>query len=132
MTTELTLLGWTLVLALVQIMLPASLRNGETGLAYNTSACDESGPPVGVVTGRLRRAQANLFETLPIFAAAVLIAHVGDREGALTLWGAWLYLAARIVYVPLYALGIPYLRSCVWLVSMAGVIMLLAAILGPA
>lgn len=132
MTTELTLLGWTLVLALVQIMLPATLRNGETGIAYNASARDESGPPVGVVTGRLRRAQANLFETLPVFAAAVLIAHLGDREGALTLWGAWLYLAARVVYVPLYALGVPYLRSLVWGVSMLGLLMILAAILNPA
>jgi len=132
MTTELTLLGWTLVLALVQIMLPAMLRNGETGIAYNASARDESGPPVGVVTGRLRRAQANLFETLPVFAAAVLIAHLGDREGALTLWGAWLYLAARVVYVPLYALGVPYLRSLVWGVSMLGLLMILAAILNPA
>ncbi len=132
MTTELTLLGWTLVLALVQIMLPAMLRNGETGIAYNASARDESGPPVGVVTGRLRRAQANLFETLPVFAAAVLIAHLGDREGALTLWGAWLYLAARVVYVPLYALGVPYLRSLVWGASMLGLLMILAAILNPA
>lgn len=132
MTTELTLLGWTLVLALVQIMLPAMLRNGETGIAYNASARDESGPPVGVVTGRLRRAQANLFETLPVFAAAVLIAHLGDREGALTLWGAWLYLAARVVYVPLYAFGVPYLRSLVWGVSMLGLLMILAAILNPA
>lgn len=132
MTTELTLLGWTLVLALVQIMLPAMLRNGETGIAYNASARDESGPPVGVVTGRLRRAQANLFETLPVFAAAVLIAHLGDRDGALTLWGAWLYLAARVVYVPLYAFGVPYLRSLVWGVSMLGLLMILAAILSPA
>lgn len=132
MTLELTLLGWTLVLALVQILLPAHLRNRETGLAYNASPRDESGPPIGVMTGRLRRAQANLFETLPVFAAAVIIAHVGDREGALTLWGAWLYLAARVVYVPLYAFGVPYLRSFVWLVSMAGVVMILAAILGPA
>lgn len=132
MTIELTLLGWTLVLALVQVLLPAVLRNGETGVAYNAGARDESGPPVGVVTGRLRRAQANLFETLPIFAAAVIIAHVAGREGTLTLWGAWLYLGARIVYVPLYAFGVPYLRSLVWLVSLAGVLMILAAVLRPA
>lgn len=131
MTIELTLLGWTLVLALVQVLLPAVLRNGETGVAYNASPRDESGPPVGVVTGRLRRAQANLFETLPIFAAAVIIAHVAGREGALTLWGAWLYLGARIVYVPLYGFGVPYLRSLVWLVSLAGLLMILAAVLRP-
>jgi len=132
MTIELTLLGWTLVLALLQVLLPALLRNNETGLAYNAGPRDESGPPVGIVTGRLRRAQANLFETLPVFAAAVLIAHIAGREGALTAWGTGLYLGARIVYVPLYAFGVPYLRSLVWLVSLAGVLMILAAVLGPA
>jgi uncharacterized MAPEG superfamily protein len=132
MTTQLTILGWTLVLALVQVLLPALLRNGETGIVYNASPRDEPGPPVGVVTGRLRRAQANLFETLPIFAAAVLIAHVAGRDGALTLWGAWLYLGARIVYLPLYAFGVPYLRSLVWTVSFAGVLMVLFAVLRPA
>jgi uncharacterized MAPEG superfamily protein len=131
MTTELTLLGWTLVLALVQILLPASLRTGETGLAYNAGARDEKGPPVGTVTGRLQRAEKNLFETLPLFAAAILIAHVASRSGSLTWWGATLYFWARVVYVPLYALGIPYIRSLVWILSLIGIILILVAILTP-
>lgn len=131
MTIELSLLAWVLVLAVVQVMLPAMWRNRETGLDYNAGPRDEPGPPVGVVTGRLRRAQANLYETLPLFAAAVLIAHVAGREGALTLWGAWLYLGARIVYVPLYAMGVPYLRSAVWCVSLLGLGLILLAILIP-
>lgn len=132
MTTELTLLAWTLVLAIVQILLPAMFRNRETGLEYNAGPRDSEGPPVGAVTGRLRRAQANLFETLPLFAVAVLIAHLADREGALTLWGAWLYLGARVVYVPLYGFGVPYLRSLVWGISMIGLFMIIAAVLLPA
>ncbi|RSZ55706.1 hypothetical protein HF313_03465 [Massilia atriviolacea] len=131
MTTELMILGWTLVLALVQIMAPSALRNKETGIDYNMSARDTPAPPPGVVTARLQRAQANLFETLPLFAAAVLIAHVGGREGDLTLWGAWTYLIARVVYVPLYAAGVPLVRSLAWTVSMAGLGMVLAAILLP-
>ncbi len=132
MSTELTVLGLTLMLALMQIVLPALLRHGETGIAYNAGPRDEPGPPVGAVTGRLRRAQANLFETLPLFATAVLIAHVAGREGTLTLWGVWLYLAARIAYVPLYAFGVAYVRSAAWLVSLAGLCLLLLAILLPA
>lgn len=131
MTTELMILGWTLVLALVQIMAPSALRNKETGMDYNMSARDTPASPPGVVTARLQRAQANLFETLPLFAAAVLIAHVGGREGDLTLWGAWTYLIARVVYVPLYAAGVPLVRSLAWTVSMAGLGMVLAAILLP-
>ena len=30
---------------------------------------------------------------------------------------AVIFVAARIVYFPLYALGVPYLRGMVWLVS---------------
>ena len=129
MSTELTYLAWTLVLALVYIGLPGQLRTLETGTAYNASARDEPGPPVGKVTGRLQRAQKNLFETLPLFIAAVLIAHAAGRESALTGWGVALYFWARVVYLPLYAFGVPYVRSLVWLVSLAGLIMLLWAIL---
>jgi uncharacterized MAPEG superfamily protein len=129
MTTELTLLAWTLVLALVQILLPSTLRTQETGAQYNLGARDGAAPPPRPVTARLQRAQANLFETLPLFVAAVLIAHVSGTHGALTLWGCWLYLLARIVYVPLYAAGIPVLRTLVWMVSVAGLVLILVALL---
>jgi uncharacterized MAPEG superfamily protein len=132
MTTELKLLAWTLVLALVQVALTAILRTRETGLAYNAGPRDQAGPPVGRFTGRMTRAQKNLFETLPVFAAAILIAHVGGRNGALTWWGAMLYFWARVVYVPLYGLGIPYIRSLVWTVGLVGVVLIIWAILTPA
>lgn len=129
MSTELALLGWTLVLAIVQILLHAMLRNRETGVAYNTGPRDAPAPPPGKVTARLERAKLNLFETLPLFAAAVLAAHVAGAEGPLTLWGCWLYLGARIVYVPLYALGVPVVRSLAWTVALAGLVLVLYALL---
>jgi len=129
MTIELTLLAWTLLLALIQVLLPALLRNRETGIAYNTGARDQPGAPVGKITGRLMRAQSNLFETLPVFAAAVLIAHVAGRDDAHTALGAWLYLSARVVYVPLYAAGVPYVRSLVWVVSLAGILLVLGRLI---
>jgi uncharacterized MAPEG superfamily protein len=127
MTLELTLLAWTLVLALVQIMVPASLRTRETGTAYNVGPRDTPGPPVGTLTGRFSRAQHNLFETLPLFVAAVLLAHVAGRESTITAWGASLYLAARVLYVPLYAFGVPGLRTLSWGVSLVGLVMVLSA-----
>ena len=129
MTPELYILGWTLVLAIFQILLPSHFRNRETGIAYNVSARDAEGPPVGVVTGRLQRAQKNLFETLPLFIAAILIAHVADIHTSATYWGAWVYLIARVIYLPVYALGIPYLRSMVWVVSMVGLSLIIWTIL---
>jgi uncharacterized MAPEG superfamily protein len=129
MTPELTLLGWTLVLALFQILLASSLRTMETGIAFNMSARDGEAPPPRPVTARVQRARANLFETLPLFIAAVLIAHVAGRESAQTLLGCQLYLGARVLYLPLYAAGVPVVRTLVWGVSLWGLIILFKSIL---
>ncbi|MDL2356587.1 MAG: MAPEG family protein [Pseudomonadota bacterium] len=129
MTTELTMLAWTLVLALVQIFLASTLRTMETGLAFNMSARDGVAPPIRPLTARMQRAQANLFETLPLFAGAVLIAHAAGIHSGQTVLGCQLYLAARVLYVPLYAAGVPVLRTLVWGGSVWGMIMLLKAIL---
>ena len=129
MTTELLILGWVLVLALAQIVLAGAMRTAETGVAYNMGPRDAPAPPARPITARLQRAQANLFETLPLFAAAVLIAHVAGREGELTLWGSYAYLGARLLYVPLYAFGVPVVRSVVWGVGLLGIVMILFAIL---
>jgi uncharacterized MAPEG superfamily protein len=130
MTIELTMLAWTLVLAIVQIFLPSYFRTRETGIDYNVSARDQSAPvPVGPITGRLMRAQQNLMESLPIFIAVVLMAQVLHLHNGATAWGATLYFIARMIYVPLYAFGIPFIRTLVWLTSMLGIFLLLGAIL---
>jgi uncharacterized MAPEG superfamily protein len=131
MTPQLMILGWTLVLAIVHIMAPAIARTRETGVEYNAGPRDEAGPPVGRVTARLQRAEKNFYETLPLFIAAVLIANLAHRDGALTLWGAGLYLVGRIAYLPIYALGIPKIRSVVWGVALLGLVLILWAILKP-
>ena len=128
MTTELTYLVLTLLLALVQVMLPAAARTVEFGSKWNAGARDTTPEARKPLTGRLERAQANLYETLPLFIGAVLIAQVADRTGVLTTWGAALYFWARVAYIPLYALGVPYIRSLVWLVSLAGLILILVAL----
>jgi uncharacterized MAPEG superfamily protein len=128
MTTELTYLALTLILALVQVFLPAGVRTVEFGSKWNAGPRDETPAAKKPLTGRLERAQANLFETLPLFIGAVLIAHVAGRNGVLTEWGAALYFWARVVYVPLYAFGVPYVRSLVWTVSFAGLVLILAAL----
>ena len=74
------------------------------------------------------RAQANLFETLPIFAAAVIMAHIAGKDGPLTFLGTHLYFFARVIYVPLYAFGVPYIRTLVWLVAAGGLVTVIAAL----
>ena len=128
MTPEFTFLTLTLILALVQIGAAGMARTAELGAKWNAGPRDEATPPPGRLAGRLMRAQANLFETLPLFAAAVIVAEVAGKTGTLTLWGAGLYFAARLVYLPLYALGVAYVRSLVWLVATAGLVMVIAAL----
>lgn len=127
MTAELTYLALTLLLAVVQIFLPATGRTLSYGAKWNAGPRDAVMPPVGPITGRLERAQANLYETLPLFIGAVLIAHVVGAGGVLTEWGAAMYFWARVAFVPLYAFGVTGLRSLAFLVSLAGLLMLIAA-----
>ena len=69
MPIELTLLGATLVLALVQIMIAGQLRTRQYGTKWNAGPRDEAQPPLDPLPARLVRAQANLFETLPLSSA---------------------------------------------------------------
>jgi uncharacterized MAPEG superfamily protein len=128
MTVEFIFLALTLALALVQIGAAGMARTAELGAKWNAGPRDEPAPPPGPLAGRLNRAQANLLETLPLFAAAVLMAEVADQTGVLTLWGSGLYFFGRLVYVPLYALGVPYVRSLVWLVATGGLVMVIVSL----
>jgi uncharacterized MAPEG superfamily protein len=130
-TIELKMLVWTLVLAFVQILLFDFARTGQYGLKWNTGPRDETMPPLSAFAGRLQRAQYNLYETLPLFVGGILVAHVAGLNDALTALGAQIYFWGRVVYVPLYAFGIRQIRSLVWLVSIAGLVAIYAAILAP-
>ena len=131
MTAALTALGWAIVLALVQVFLHAGARNKETGLDYNAGPRDEPGPPKRPITGRLERARNNLLETLPLFGFAVLVAWAAHRETHAVDIAAWVFLAARVIYVPLYALGVPKVRSLVWGVALIALLVILWDILVP-
>ena len=68
-------------------------------------------------------------ETFPFFAAAILADAVAGKLGSpLTIWGAGLYVAGRALYAPLYAAGIPLVRTVAWFVSMIGVVMVIWAL----
>ena len=80
------------------------------------------------VAGRLERALRNFTETFPLFAAVVLTAHASDTHDALTVWGAQLYFWARVLYVPLYAVGMPLIRLLVWNAATLGILLFIVAI----
>ena len=128
MTTEMQMLGLSLVLAIVQILLFDFARTGQYGIKWNTGARDETMPPLSPVAERLQRAQANLYETLPLFIAAVLALKLLGISTPGTVLGAQLWFWGRVAYVPLYAFGVKMVRSLVWLVSFAGLLILIKAL----
>jgi uncharacterized MAPEG superfamily protein len=125
MTTELVVLAWGCVLALIHVFAAVRVKTRQYGTQWNMGARDEALPPPEPIVGRLSRAQANFFETFPIAAAAILIVHAAGLESRWTAIGALVWLAARIVYLPVYALGIPKLRTLIFLISVAGIGMVL-------
>ena len=125
MTTELTVLAWSVLLAIVHIWLPVRAKTRQYGVKWNMSARDEAQPPLNALAGRLERAQINYYESFPLFAAAILIVSVAHLETRWTAIGAILWLAARAIYLPLYAFGVPGLRTLVWTASLVGLVMVL-------
>lgn len=92
---------------------------------------DDDIRPKGLAA-RLDRAQRNFLETCAIFAAAVLMLGVLDRTGAWFVQiGAVTYLVARIAYLPLYAAGVPWLRTLSWNAATLGLVMVMVAAWRP-
>ena len=123
--TELVILGWSVVLLVAQIMLQGRLATSERGLDWNAGPRDGETKPLGVKAGRAQRCLSNFQETYPAFVALALGLAVSGRTGGIGEWGAVLWFVARIVYVPLYLLGIPYVRSIAWGASMLGLLLML-------
>ena len=116
----LVLLALSVALLVFHITLQGMLATRELGSQWNAGPRDEAREPAGILAGRAARASANFRETYPGFVAlALALAIAGDPAGW-GLVGAGLWFAARLVYVPLYLAGVPYIRSFVWLVALAG------------
>ena len=128
MSMELKMLAWSVVLGLVHIALAATLTTGQRGFAWGVGARDGTPAPVSPVAARLNRASANFLETFPLFAAAVLAVLAAGAAGERTALGAQLYFWARVLYLPAYAAGIPFLRTLVWAVSIVGLIFVVMAL----
>lgn len=128
MTIELTTLLWSAPLALTYLMVQASLSYAQIGQEAQAGARDNV-PEPNLWHGRARRALRNSLETYPVFIALVVVAHLADRNDALTTWGSQLYIWGRVAYLPLYITGVRYIRSLVWLVSLIGLVLLFVGVL---
>ena len=123
MSIDLTLLLWSAALTLLQCViavLGAMSQVGLTALAGNRDHL----PAIEGWAGRAQRAHRNMLESLVLFAVLVLVAHVSGRANSMTALGAELFFGARLVYVPVYLLGIPWVRTGVWAISVLGLILI--------
>ena len=122
MTFELWILMSAALLGLIHLTAASFTFKAQVGNAYSVGARDENLQPVGMA-GRMHRAQHNFMETFPIFAVCVFTVHLADTYGAFSYWGAILYLGGRILFLPLYALGVPWLRTFSWNIATLGLVL---------
>jgi uncharacterized MAPEG superfamily protein len=125
MTTELKMLGWSIFLGLAYIFIAAGLATAQRGLKWNASNRDGEFKPLTGVAARAARANGNFLETFGFFAAAVLAVVLAKQNTEHTALGAQLYFWARAAYLPIYLVGVPYLRTVVWAVSLWGMLQVL-------
>jgi uncharacterized MAPEG superfamily protein len=130
MPLELKLLGWSVVLVLLHIILQAASSSSELGLPYAMSSRDEGRQPRSLYAGRTSRALRNLLETYPVFVGLALAIVLSGKAGGVGEIGAEIYLAARVLYLIVYAAGVSVVRTLLWAASILGLIMMLVRLLG--
>jgi uncharacterized MAPEG superfamily protein len=128
MSVELTMLGWSVLLGFVYVFLAALLGTHQRGLKWNASNRDGEPQPLTGFAARAARANQNFLETFGFFAAAVLAVLVAQHTTPHTALGAKIYFWARLAYLPIYVIGIPYVRTAVWALSFWGILQVLEAL----
>lgn len=131
MTPELTVLALAGLLQAATFVPFSVLANMELGANYTMSPRDKApDAPLSTLTGRLQRTMNNTWEALILFTLAVVVVTLGGQSTGVTATCAWIFLAARLLYIPAYALGWRPWRSVIWAVGFtATVAMLLAALI---
>ena len=107
---------------IVHVLVQGGIGNAVFPRGYLATARDTGLKSDNPYYGRATRALANYVENLVPFAALDLGLVVFNHAGG---YGATLWIVARILYIPLYLLGVPYLRSLAWGASLIGLIMML-------
>lgn len=129
LSIELKMLLYSALLGIVQLLLAALFSTMVRGVKWNLSPRDIPMPELPGVGGRVGRAFKNFMETFPFFIAAIIMVQITQMHSPISSAGAMIYFWARLIYVPLYAAGIPGVRTLVWVISMIGLIMVLAALI---
>jgi uncharacterized MAPEG superfamily protein len=123
MSPELTLLIWSAALTFIQMLVALSGAALQFGLP-RLSGNREDLPPAKGWAGRAYRAHHNMLESLVLFAVLVLVTEITNRNSAMTGLGAQLFFWARVAYAVIYVVGVPWVRTAVWGVSVIGLVLM--------
>jgi len=111
----LALYGLLVLLTILAQVLAAAQKLGLTTLAGNRENLGQ----LDGVAGRLDKAQMNSVVALALVAPAILLHMVQGASGGGVLLAAQIFLIARIIYVVVFAIGIPWIRTLSWLAAYA-------------
>jgi len=112
--TEITILIAYGLLVMITILLQVMGAMTQLSMGYLMSSRDDNRGTRGMVA-RIERALNNSIIAMTLFAPAVLILEVLNKTNATTLLAAQVFMIARIIYLPVYALGVPAVRTLAWL-----------------
>lgn len=129
MTIELRMLAYSVALLFALIMVQANagvMAQGPKAMAGNRDDL----PPPKPFQGRTMRALQNHMEAMALFAPLVLIAAVQNVSSDMTVLGARLFFYGRVAHAVTYLIGIPGVRTAVWLVSVIGILLIFLALFG--
>ncbi len=127
MAFELQMVAAAALVGLANILWLVVLTVPKFGMKWAMGSREDPVAMDGMI-GRVQRSLTNFGETFPIFAAAVVVAYLGGRLGQLSCCGALAYVVGRALYLPIYAFGVPVLRTVVWMLALVGIFAILASL----
>jgi uncharacterized MAPEG superfamily protein len=121
----LAVVTWLLIMVAAMVRSQAWTTHGRAMAFGNRDAV----PEATGFAGRAERTARNTLENFILFAVLALVASAANVASARVVLGAQVFFWARMVYIPIYYLGVPYVRTLVWTVGIVGLAMMVIGLL---
>ena len=118
-----TIAYWcVLVAAILPIVCAGIAKSGMFSISPKKGGYDNNNPRAWLARqtdwrARANAAQANTFEALPFFFAAVIIAHQLQARQAVVDILAFMFVVLRIAYIMMYVADMAKTRSAIWVTA---------------
>ena len=131
MSTLMKLVLSMAVLTWLSLMAASAIRSRGWGSRAILEALGnrEKAPAPSAIAGRADRTAANTLENFVLFAAIALVAQVSGLANGKVTMGAEIFCLARASFIPIYIVGIPYVRTVAWAIGLVGLCIMLAAMI---